>query len=72
MLVDPQFADATLGDVLRNVASAAGERPALLGDARELTWAELDAEVDRIAGLLHEVGVRKGDVVAFMITKRPV
>ena len=71
MLVDPQFADATLGDVLRNVASAAGERPALLGDARELTWAELDAEVDRIAGLLHEVGVRKGDVVAFMITKRP-
>ncbi|HJN76665.1 MAG TPA: class I adenylate-forming enzyme family protein [Myxococcota bacterium] len=71
MLPDPTFAELTLGAVLRRVAELRGERPALLGDGRELSWAELDAEVDRIAALLHSVGVAKGDVVAFMLTKRP-
>ena len=71
MVPDPSFADRTLGELLRLVAEAHPDRPALLGDAQQLTWAELDGEVDRVAGLLHSVGVGKGDVVGFMITKRP-
>ncbi len=35
------------------------------------TWTELDAEVDRLAGLLKRIGVRHGDPVGFLLTKRP-
>jgi len=39
-------------------------REALLGTPpRRLSWAELDAEVDRFAGVLHEAGVGVDDVV---------
>ncbi len=61
----------TLGDVLRKTAAEGPDRPALLGDQRQLTYGELDAEVDRLANLLISVGVAKGDAVGFLLTKRP-
>ncbi len=64
-------AEQTLGEVLRKTAQEGPERPALLGDGRQLTYGELDAEVDRVANLLISVGVAKGDVVGFLLTKRP-
>ncbi|MCP4806627.1 MAG: acyl--CoA ligase [Proteobacteria bacterium] len=71
MQLNADSADRTLGQVLRDTAAARPDDPALLGDSRQLTWAELDAEVDRVAALLLSIGVAKGDVVGFMITKRP-
>jgi fatty-acyl-CoA synthase/feruloyl-CoA synthase len=42
------------------------EREALVFGDRRLTWADLDAEVDRIAGALAERGVRNGDRCALL------
>lgn len=62
--------DLTLGQTLRRAALDRPDGAALLGDERCLSWAELDQEVDRLANLLHAVGLRSGDVVGFLINKR--
>ncbi|MCB9777510.1 MAG: acyl--CoA ligase [Alphaproteobacteria bacterium] len=63
--------DLTLGAALRRVADRLPDAPALLSDQRSLTWAALDDEVDRVASLLQSVGVAPGDVVGFLVNKRP-
>ncbi|HWA66174.1 MAG TPA: acyl-CoA synthetase [Mycobacteriales bacterium] len=56
-----------------NVADHAASRPdavaLLVGDER-VTYAELHARAMRVAGLLHEAGLRRGDAVALMLTNR--
>src|SRR3546814_10094310 len=55
---------ATLSDLVR---AHAGERPDAVAAAdpvRRLTWAELDAMVDRIAARLQAEGLAKGDRTA--------
>ena len=66
-----KLAQCSLGQVLRHQAQENPEAPALLSVERCLNWAELDAEVDQLARLLHEVGVVAGDAVGFLLTKRP-
>lgn len=61
----------TLGQTLRRAAARVPDRLALLGDERSLTYAQLDEEVDRLAHLLRAIGLGKGDVVGFLINKRP-
>ena len=61
----------TLGQALRQAGQRWPERQALLSEDIEMTWSELDAEVDRVARLLSHIGVKGGDVVGFMIRKRP-
>ena len=61
----------TLGAVLRDAARLHGERPALISDEATMNWSELDAEVDRLAGVLSDVGIGPGDVVGALLTKRP-
>lgn len=57
---------ATIGGTLRTTARRVPEREALVfGDAR-YTYAELDTQVDRVAGELFESGVKKGDRMALM------
>ncbi|MCK6502380.1 acyl--CoA ligase [Myxococcota bacterium] len=63
--------ELTLGQALRRAAARVPDRPALLSDERVLTWAQLDQEVDRLANLLRAVGFGHGDVIAFLIDKRP-
>jgi long-subunit acyl-CoA synthetase (AMP-forming) len=41
------------------------------GGVQELTWAEYAAQVQRLAGGLAALGVRRGDTVALMLTNRP-
>ncbi len=60
----------TLGEALRWTAARHGERAALLSEDRSLSWAELDAEVDRLAGLLLQMGVGHGEAVGFLVHKR--
>ncbi|NOY25698.1 MAG: acyl--CoA ligase [Oligoflexia bacterium] len=78
MDVDPSLASLidgaatlTLGDALRRAARRVPDRVALLNDTRTLSWAELDREVDQLANLLLSVGFDHGDVIGFMINKRP-
>jgi fatty-acyl-CoA synthase len=62
---DTPLLEITIGQALRDAAARWGDRLALVSrhQHRRFTWAELDAEVDRIAmGLLAE-GVAKGDRV---------
>jgi long-chain acyl-CoA synthetase len=67
----PRAAETTLGEALRAVAEARPDAPALLGEARQLTWSELDREVDRLAALLASVGVQPGEPVGVLCEKRP-
>jgi len=57
----------SLDQMLRDAVTRNGEGEALIcGDTR-LTYAELDAEVDRIAGNLHRAGLDKGDRIALVL-----
>jgi long-chain acyl-CoA synthetase len=67
----PNAADTTLGAALSAVATQQPERSALLGAERQLSWAELDAEVSQLAWLLKSVGVQPGDPVGILTEKRP-
>lgn len=69
MLAD--LASVPLGDLLRRAAANWPERPALLGEHVQYSWAQLDREVDRCATVLEEAGVGPGDPVGFLMTKRP-
>lgn len=61
----------TLGTLLRERARVDGTRPALIGAGQRLTWAELDAEADRVAARLVHLGLRPGDVLGLATAKRP-
>src|SRR5271155_2490264 len=41
------------------------------GDAFSITWGELRERVDALAGGLSELGVRRGDTIALMLSNRP-
>jgi D-alanine--poly(phosphoribitol) ligase subunit 1 len=49
-----------------------GERPALHYSVRTITYTELGCMVDRIADTLINLGLRRGDVVAIVHTKKPL
>jgi long-chain acyl-CoA synthetase len=68
--VDLDLSTATLGEVLRRTAARFPDRPALLSDQGDFTWAALDAEVDRVAGRLLDAGMAPGDVLGLVINKR--
>jgi long-chain acyl-CoA synthetase len=51
--------------------SRQGDDIALRSGDQTLTWSELAAQVNRIAGGLVELGVGKGDTVALMLSNRP-
>jgi len=60
----------SLADYLEASAARFPERPAVVGpDERTLTYAELDANADRVAGFLASVGVLPGDRVALLLPK---
>lgn len=70
----PQAVDAaTLGEALRRTAAAHPDLVAVrtLDDAVSLTWSELRARVDALAGGLAGLGVGRGDNVALMLSNRP-
>lgn len=59
---------ATIGGTLRTTARRVPEREALVfGDTR-YTYAGLDTEVDRVAGVLAASGLQKGDRLTLMAT----
>ncbi|MBV9717084.1 MAG: long-chain fatty acid--CoA ligase [Solirubrobacterales bacterium] len=67
-------ADAsTITEALRRTAAAHPEIVAVrtVDDSVSLTWSELLARVDALAGGLWQLGVRRGDTVAIMLGNRP-
>jgi long-chain acyl-CoA synthetase len=63
--------DSTLASVLDRTVREHGARPGLLSDARSLDWASLGREANQVAHLLLRTGVEPGDVVGFVLDKRP-
>ncbi len=52
-------------------AARIGQRPALLTPHGDRTWAELDANLNRLVHALRARGLRAGDAVAMMCTNGP-
>src|SRR3954449_12962791 len=63
----------TLAEAFRLTAEDYSDRVAVRtkDDEVSLTWAELRDRVDALAGGLAELGVRRGDTVALMLSNRP-
>lgn len=61
----------TLVEMLEKNAAAHPSRPAVIFNDTVLTYAELDATVNRFANALIAKGVRKGDRVGMMLSRVP-
>ena len=61
----------TLGELVRGKARKNGDRIALRFASREISYAELDAETDRVANGLAEAGIKAGDRVASLLFNTP-
>ncbi|KDN21831.1 AMP-dependent synthetase/ligase [Amycolatopsis rifamycinica] len=70
---DGWHAGQTLPELFQRTALRCRERIALRSSdgAVELTWGRYAEHVERIAGGLAALGVRRGDAVAIMLTNRP-
>ena len=60
----------SIGAALARNAAAHGARPALLCEGETLTWAEFNAQANRVAACLAAAGIRHGDCVALMMENR--
>ena len=60
-----------IGDALRRSAARAPQQRAIHFQGRELNYAELDALANRMARLLMEAGIGKGDSVAIFAMNSP-
>jgi long-chain acyl-CoA synthetase len=56
-----------VADLVRRAGRRDPARPALISGAGTVSWAELDAEVDRAAGTLAGLGLQEGDRVAIQL-----
>ena len=63
----------TVPEALRRTAAAHPDLTAVrtLDDSVSLSWAELLARVDAVAGGLSALGLRRGDTAALMLSNRP-
>jgi long-chain acyl-CoA synthetase len=59
-----------IADLVREYANEHPQHPALIKDEAELTYAQLDASMDRIAASLQRDGLRSGDVIAICALSR--
>jgi acyl-CoA synthetase (AMP-forming)/AMP-acid ligase II len=60
-----------LADLFESVAQAVPDRLAVISDSTRLTFAELDARCDRLAGGLAACGVVRGDTVGLYLHNGP-
>lgn len=58
-------------DFLEEAVRDVPDQPFLIWDDAPITYAEFNRRVDRAARMWHELGVRRGDRVAFMVDNSP-
>ena len=68
----PERFNAASWFVGRHAAEGRGGRVAIVGDEGETTYAELDLEVRRFAGVLREEGIHSGDRVSLILPDGPL
>ncbi|SEB30430.1 AMP-binding protein [Streptomyces melanosporofaciens] len=64
-------ASRTMGALLREMAARYGDRPAIAFEGRQISFAELDATVDRWARSLLACGIEQGQSVSVLAGNRP-
>ena len=69
--VSLDYAETRLDQRLRDTAARYPDRPAIVFFGRTLTYRELDALADRMAGALQELGLRSGDRVSTFMPNCP-
>lgn len=69
--MEPRLTDLPLGALLRRAAHLWPDRTAMIGETRTWTWAELDAEVDRVSAMFEAAGIQPGDPIGYLLVKRP-
>ena len=64
---------STMAEAFRRTAAAYPDQVAIRTEADEVswTWAQLREQVDDVAAGLHELGLRRGQTVAILLTNRP-
>ena len=67
---EPGPVTADLGTIVSRAARRFGAKTALVAPGRTLTYSELDDLCDRVAGGLHDIGVRPGDRVSLYSPNR--
>jgi long-chain acyl-CoA synthetase len=69
----PAAGAATLAEAFRLTAAERVDQVAIRtrGDAFTITWGELRARVDALAGGLAKLGLRRGETIALLIGNRP-
>jgi acyl-CoA synthetase (AMP-forming)/AMP-acid ligase II len=65
------YGDTTALDLWERSVERHADRAALDSLGRVSTYAEVDDEVPRVAGGLHALGVRPGDIVALVVPNCP-
>jgi long-chain acyl-CoA synthetase len=66
-VVDSAAEPRNVADLVRRSAARDGAHPALVSGERRLSWADLDALVDRAAAALRGLGLAEGDRVALQV-----
>jgi long-chain acyl-CoA synthetase len=66
-VVDSVAEARNVADLVRRSAARDGAHPALVSGEHRLSWAELDARVDRAAAALRGIGLAEGDRVALQV-----
>ena len=66
-----EWDDATIYQGIETVADRHPDRPALVFDGKQTTYAELIAESEALARALSEMGVGAGDRIAVWLSNRP-
>ncbi|MBM3112908.1 long-chain-acyl-CoA synthetase [Pseudomonas arcuscaelestis] len=61
----------TLADRLEEQAQRHGERPFIIYGEQRLSFAQINAQADRLAHVFHARGLRPGDVCALAMENRP-
>jgi fatty-acyl-CoA synthase len=61
----------TIADLIEARVAEGPDRPAILFEDRVVTYAELDAQANRIARWASGLGLGRGDVVALLMENRP-
>ncbi|HEX8918486.1 MAG TPA: AMP-binding protein [Chloroflexota bacterium] len=60
-----------LRDFLEEAARAVPDQPFIIHGEKQISYREFNRRVDHAAAAWHELGVRKGDRVAFVLENRP-
>ncbi|MDA2889432.1 AMP-binding protein [Mycolicibacterium sp. BiH015] len=65
------LAELTVGRFLEQAVDEVPDDPLLIWDERQVSYREFDENANRAANVWHDLGVRRGDHVAFMVDNKP-